>query len=162
MTSPTKLRAGSYAEGQNVLILKSSLSSTAWCKTVIHELTHAIQDFYDMSGAIRMHTEADAFICGAITEHALGQRSDTGLPHYERAYEAAEFVYRNKAHAPSPKWMEVYDAVVKEVEKIYTDARSPIQFKEGTGKGKRKQPTEPELIDAAIREIEARSKPAGP
>lgn len=146
--------AAAYDASENLLILDKTRSDAELRYSVLHEMTHAVQDWYDLM-VIRLYTEADAYICGAVAARTTGQRVFKGNALHDAAFAAAEFVFSKSAHISNVQWVYAYGAVVSEVEKSYPNARTLPQNQEVRKDGSM---TEPEKIEAVIRELAAEAE----
>lgn len=141
---------GEYYSNSNILIVYDGLSPTERAMTIVHEVTHLIQDFRDARG-IATHFEADAFIAGAVAAHVLVGKQEAASAIYDTAFKAAKFIIGGKTGAGDKDWLAAYDAVVGAVNK--SDAyRSKARL--WVDKGKDEKESEPVALAEAIRKLE--------
>src|SRR5205814_5332804 len=95
---------GQYRSDLNRLIIFSGLTQSHLVNIVVHEVTHAIQDWRDFDSKMIKHTEADAFIAGAVANRTLGQRAFKYTEPWDAAHEAAELVNAGNAKPGNPAW----------------------------------------------------------
>lgn len=82
---------------------------------MVHEATHAIQDWKDLAGKKVKHKEADAFIAGAVA--AMTVNKDTKiLVHAKAEKPAVELILAGQATRGNDAWNRAYADVVKAVE----------------------------------------------
>jgi hypothetical protein len=105
---------GEYIAHHNILFVYDGLSQKERTVAIVHEATHAIQDWRDV-GSLAHHTEADAYVAEAIATHAVAGRPLWESDLYEAAFNAARFVIDRKAEASNSEWLRAYDDVVKAV-----------------------------------------------
>jgi hypothetical protein len=124
---------GEYHSGHNILVVYAGLSQTDRAMTIVHEVTHLIQDFRDARGMVT-HFEADAFIAGAMVEHVLLGRQEAGGAIYDAAFKAAKFVVDRKVGPGDKDWLAAYDAVVAAVNASDTyKAKARLRVDKGKG-----------------------------
>lgn len=153
--SGAALNFGSYGLQSNSLRVANSPSDASKRSTIVHELTHAIQDWYDLDINI-LAAETDAAICGAVAEHASGQRAQKGIVLFDKAFAAAAFVFQNKTAAGHTPWTDAYTAVEEQVKLVYPNWHESAGLKEAPAKGARsKTPGEPEQFRDALRKVTA-------
>jgi hypothetical protein len=112
---------GEYRSNFNMLIVYQKLHDDAFSNTVVHETTHAIQDWLD-KGAQRRFIEADAYIAGDATLDApmfVGRFSDA-------TFKASRFVIAGKAMPSNKDWNRAYAEVVKAYDADHTDGRELV------------------------------------
>jgi hypothetical protein len=140
-----------YVSDKNRLYVYQSQTPIQRTVTVIHECTHAIQDWRDVR-AVMKFTEADAFIAGTVADIARG--TDTLAftnPIIEKAVVAAREVIDGPAILTNTAWTNAYKGVVTAIESSeeYKDvANVPMQTKE-RGEGS-KESDEMDVIVTAI------------
>ena len=111
---------GRYTSDSNWLYMYDASTPDEQTMTIVHEATHAFQDWRNAK-MIHKHAEADAYIAGAVADHATGtgKQSLTG-PIYDVAYNTAKLVVAGQAVPSNAAWIKGYDSVVAEV------AKSPL------------------------------------
>jgi hypothetical protein len=114
------LEAGSYTSDINKLVYYDSYDPIDRAATIVHEATHAIQDWLDVQSTVRF-CEADAYIAGAVVAHVRKWTKKDLIPHSIAAVafnSAAKLVIKGKAGDPSNKdWKKAYTAVTNAVAK---------------------------------------------
>ncbi|WP_315836608.1 hypothetical protein [Bradyrhizobium prioriisuperbiae] len=143
------LNKGSFSDEKNALKIVRTQSDAVRRNTIVHELTHAIQDWYDLN-IINLYAETDALICGAVSDRVVGRQSDQGAI-FDAAYAAAEFVYLKKAVRENARWMAAYKAVGEELKKLDPNWSVSMGFDDAVGK--RKGASESDMIKAALRKV---------
>src|SRR5262249_13313694 len=120
------LEGGTYQPGINRMIINSAFDRIEDAKTIVHEATHAIQDWLDVQSKNRF-CEADAHIAGALAAIAMGW-TKSNFPKgsiYAVAFEgraksrnkpkiegAVAMVLGGKANDPNdPAWKASYELV---------------------------------------------------
>jgi hypothetical protein len=111
---------GRYNSESNIMIINSAMPLTARL-TLVHEATHVIQDWQDISHLAKYH-EADAFIAEGIARRNLTTEAPTGAISLAAAT-AADIVINNAATSGNKAWRSAYDGVVAEVVKQYQNDR---------------------------------------
>jgi hypothetical protein len=104
---------GEYAAHGNYLFIFAGKTPAETAMMIVHEATHAIQDWQDVSAKCKF-TEADAYIAGAVADLAQGGSvvsAQTGLIH-PPALKAAKLVLAGQANGTDPAWTAAYDDVV--------------------------------------------------
>jgi hypothetical protein len=106
---------GRYFSNSNRLFLYKTSTPADKPWAIMHELTHAIQDWNDVISKIKF-TEADAFI--AMTAAALGVNEATyeAMKEFPEQKNAAEIVLAKKAELKNADWIKAYKALVKAIE----------------------------------------------
>ena len=113
--------AGTYMSTRNHLNLyDEDVEPTVRLLNVVHECTHAVQDWKDMRATIRAR-EADAFIAAAVAEHALrGELHLIDLDEEDTTIaRAAHFIRKGNADENNRAWLDAYEAVAKIMDKYY-------------------------------------------
>jgi hypothetical protein len=87
-------------------------------RTLIHECTHAIQDWAKVPGLVGKQAEADGLVCGWVVGRAMGETLLEGLAEeaHFAAYEAADFVIKKKTVSDRKNFVELYGRLVGFVE----------------------------------------------
>jgi hypothetical protein len=87
-------------------------------RSMVHECTHAIQDWAKVPGLIGKHAEADAHVCGWIVGRLLGQKPIWGLDKEIAitAFGLADFVINKTTLSDGQKFTEAYKQLVHFVE----------------------------------------------
>jgi len=75
------LGGANYRSSQNELNVYKTTRSASWQALVIHEATHAIQDWLDLRDSEVRFIEADAYTAQGIACHRLGVSVSTDLTH---------------------------------------------------------------------------------
>jgi hypothetical protein len=146
---------GEYYSDSNLLLVYSGQTPTELADSIIHEVTHAIQDLKD-ARAIVTHFEADAFIAGLVATRLATNPADAPTDGIEgAAYRAAGFVIDGKTGPANKDWLAAYDAVVAEVNKSDAyKARSRVWMDKGQGEAE----SETALLAKTIADLEAHAK----
>lgn len=106
---------GEYRSNLNMLIIYSKIDSDAFTQTVVHESTHAIQDWRDVTTR-RRFIEADGYIAGSTT---VDEPFDGELQ--LAAFKASRFVNERKALSGNKDWQKAYENVVKAYDATHSD-----------------------------------------
>jgi hypothetical protein len=122
------LLKGYYKERTNELVLFEFVDPVVRHGFIVHEMTHAIQDWKDASISSDLFAEADAFIAQAIAVHTMTGTYSTDANEKIHA-DAAKLVIENKAQPSSTEWQSAYSAVIEIVKKFY-DAKGPRTYTE--------------------------------
>jgi len=88
---------------------------------VVHECTHAVQDWEKVPALDVIHSEADAYIAEWVVRRSRGQNEAVARGQGDlelAAFNAAKFVIENKPVSES-----TYRQVVKEIKKLYTNGK---------------------------------------
>jgi len=87
-------------------------------RTLIHECTHAIQDWAKVPGLLRKHAEADALVCGWVVGRGMGETLLEGLAEdaHFAAFVAADFVIKRKTVSNRRNFVQLYERLVHAVE----------------------------------------------
>jgi hypothetical protein len=107
---------GSYASEMNIMRLNAATPLSRKL-AIVHESTHVIQDWQDVSGPAKYH-EADAFIAEAVARRQLTTEPPDGEVE-AAALVAADMVIKKTARAGDKTWQTAYGNVVTEVVKRY-------------------------------------------
>jgi hypothetical protein len=102
---------GEYASTADILFIYNGLSPTARSITIVHEATHAIQDWRDVGG-MSAHIEADAFIAESVAANVLTGDSLDDAAVRVAAFKAGQLVIDGKATGSNKAWLTAYDNVV--------------------------------------------------
>jgi hypothetical protein len=107
---------GQYRTNENYLYIFAGRTPAETAMTIVHEVTHAIQDWQDIS-AKNKHVEADAYIAGAVADISQGGKGTAAQAGkiYSPAMEAAKLVVDGKASGDDKAWTDAYKAVLKDV-----------------------------------------------
>jgi len=110
---------------KNRLVLNELISPDTRTEYIVHEATHAIQDWEAVRSLVH-HNEADAFIAGAIAAAALRNVLRADKPPKRDGDvvtidAAAQIVIDKKADAGNKDWTAAYQKVVDVVAKFYKD-----------------------------------------
>ncbi|WP_315836609.1 hypothetical protein [Bradyrhizobium prioriisuperbiae] len=159
--------AAQYDAEVNLLKIDLSRSDAEKRYFLFRELTHAVQDWYDLK-VIKLFVESDAYIGGAVAARTSGQRLFKGRPLYDAAFAAAEFVFSKDTSPSNVNWIYAYGAVVTEVKKSHPDAQTmPSNGEVLKNGGKSEQQRIEDVInsikaEAAERQRQQLEKPLGP
>jgi hypothetical protein len=87
-------------------------------RSMIHECTHAIQDWMKVPGLIGKHAEADAHVCGWVVGRLLGEKTIPGLDEeiHVTAFDLADFVIKKTTLSDRQKFTDTYKQLVGFVE----------------------------------------------
>ena len=145
-----------YRSDINKLFVYQSLTPAEETVTVVHECTHAIQDWRNVRSLMKF-TEADAFIAGAIAD--LSRRDGTVVfvgPIIDKAVEAARIVIKGPAVPSNKAWTDAYAAVVSAIEASdeYKDLANVPMLTVEKGEGTR----ESDAMDLLVTTIEKKQK----
>jgi hypothetical protein len=115
---------GEYRSDINRLIVYTGPAPVEMNILIVHECTHAIQDWLDLTNLHKEHAEADAYIAQTVAAHAQGQTKSTMDPPIgDVVDEAAKVVIDGKANAGGDsEWISAYYKVVEAVLKDPTFA----------------------------------------
>jgi hypothetical protein len=127
---------GQYRSNSNYLYIFAGRPPAETAMTIVHEVTHAIQDWQDIS-ARNKYVEADAYIAGAVADISQGGKGTDANKGkiYTPAMDAAKLVVAGKASGTDKEWTDAYKAVVKDVEKNDTYKKTNEQMFEQSEKG---------------------------
>jgi hypothetical protein len=125
--------AGKYKSDRNTLFLYDETSPAFRINTVVHETTHAAQDWRDVR-ILHKYAEADAYVAGAVSDRSrgTGEQTKTGEI-FDAAFKAAKFVMEHDTEATNKDWIGAYEAVVHAVEKsqLYKSVKNvPMETKD--------------------------------
>lgn len=137
---------GEYRSDFNMLIVYDKTDNAAFTSTIVHESTHAIQDWLDI-GMLRHFAEADAYIAGFSTLEKQQFAGDLA----DAAFRASRFVIDRNAQASNKAWQKAYADVVKAYDDSHSDGRV---LDSHTEKGE----TESDQYKAIIAEIDQRDR----
>jgi hypothetical protein len=103
-----------YRSDLNQLVFPSGVNPTQKVGLIVHEATHAIQDWRDVPHK-RMFGEADAYIAQAVAMAAHGVKHPEERHPARVAFDvkAAHLVVRGEANRSNHTWVDAYKAVVK-------------------------------------------------
>jgi hypothetical protein len=128
---------GTYESSTNRLFIYDRLNNDQQRNVVVHEMTHAIQDWLDIGGMAHKFAEADAHICGGVMSRTRGQNPFAKKSPAEEAFEAAKFVIDGTATPSNKAWTTAYDKVVKVINKmpVYkkTNSKAVDNIENGNG-----------------------------
>ncbi|MBI3410134.1 MAG: hypothetical protein HY040_17465 [Planctomycetes bacterium] len=146
---------GQYRSDLNRLVIFSGLGPDELVNIVVHEATHAIQDQRDLDSKMIKHTEADAFIAGAVANRTLKQQAFKGYEPFDTAYKAADLVIKGKAKPGDTDWNKAYESVVAEIKgAAYPNPNGKFKTKED-GEGDKEKKRYDDLMNA----LTSKSKP---
>ena len=103
--------SGEYLSDRNLLFIYDGLNNAERPSTIVHEATHAIQDWRDLRIQAR-YAEADAYIAGSST---LSKPAFAGAL-AAAAFAASRLVIGGTAQPGNGAWKTAYDDVVKAYE----------------------------------------------
>lgn len=144
---------GEYQSNMNRLFIFAGRPPAETAMTIVHEVTHAIQDWQDIS-AKGKYIEADAYIAGAVADIAQGEKATTALAGhrpFSTALAAARLVVAGKANAGGASWTQSYKAVVAEIEQLDGYKKTNEQMFPGPEKGE--GTGEKDQMDAILAEL---------
>jgi hypothetical protein len=114
---------GSYDQFENTLVLYNHTAKDEKTDTIVHEVTHAIQDWRD-NNMLKAHAEADAYVAGAVAYRQVNgkPRPKTGTDPVDVAYHlAAPLVIARKANSTRDRaWKDAHQKVVDAVNRTGT------------------------------------------
>lgn len=93
-------------EANQLMLMKDSKGDYFEPSLIVHELTHAIQDYYDVDSLVK-YVEADAYIAQTVAFRPNVQNSFT---------RAADIIVAGGAMKDDQAWVDAYDKVVAKVE----------------------------------------------
>ena len=147
-----------YQSNSNRLFIYDSLSRDAQAMTIVHEATHAIQDWRNV-GTIHKYAEADAYIAGAVADHATGSgKQSLSNPIFDVAYRTAQLVIDGAAVSGNAAWTGAYEDVVAAVGRWPGYAAVKDTPVRNTEKGEGS--AESDQFDAILQAIELKKKNA--
>jgi hypothetical protein len=110
-----KGHVGLYRSDSKRLILYEGFEPERSKMYMVHEATHAIQDWKDLASKKVKYKETDAFIAGAVA--AVTVNKDTNVLEHPKAEKpAVELVLAGQATRGNAAWTQAYADVVKAVE----------------------------------------------
>jgi len=118
---------GIYYSDRNMLIVYDKPGTAAFTAIVVHETTHAVQDWLDVKTQ-RRFSEADAYIAQAATMDKPMFSGDLSAA----AFSASRFILDRKAVVSNRDWNKAYDMVVKAYDASHNDGRE-LQTNTATG-----------------------------
>src|SRR5262245_37671576 len=102
-----------YDSEANRLLLLDGAPEHLKFNVLVHEFTHAIQDWLNGMFWLDKHIEADAYIAGAVASHARGPYFPPGDDRFALSYHvAAPLVLSGKATWGNKPWERAYQRVV--------------------------------------------------
>jgi hypothetical protein len=140
-------RAGVYRSDINRLVLYQGLDPAIALPTVVHEVTHAIQDWRDLV-SVHKYIEADAFIAGTVASMCTGKQYFLEYPALEKA---GRLVLAGKGGAGNVEFASAYGDVVTAIESDpqYAAAKDlpwkPMPSEKGTDEAK--------ILDQLLKDI---------
>jgi hypothetical protein len=138
---------GRYQTDSNKLYLYIDQGDPKFKPTVVHEATHAIQDWLDVP--MRNHfSEADAW----IAQMSVTDDRDFDDKFVDTAFAASRIVRDRKAILTNKDWQKAYDAAVKAYDAAHDDG---WQMKTNTQAGESENAQYDKILDA----IEAAANP---
>jgi hypothetical protein len=87
-------------------------------RSLVHECTHAIQDWAKVPGLIGKHAEADARVCGWVIGRLLGEKAWPGVASEINltAFDVADFVIKKTNDSQRQAFLAGYTALVDQIE----------------------------------------------
>ena len=109
-------------------------------RNLVHECTHAIQDWSKVPGLIVKHAEADAHVCGWVIGRLLGEKTIPGLDKdfALTAFDLADFVIKKTTDSKRAAFVTAYKALVDFI---------ALEPEYATDANKRYAESDPENID---------------
>jgi hypothetical protein len=107
-------KAGRYRSDVNRLVLYKTPKPENKRWAIVHEVTHAIQDWFDIKKKFK-YTETDAFIAAAVAALGVNEATYTAMQDYPSQRAAAQIVLDKKAVLSNADWTGAYANVVKDV-----------------------------------------------
>ena len=127
-------RLGDYRGDLNRLVLYKGAAPAARAEIIVHEATHAIQDWRNLD-SIHKFTEADAYIAGAVS--ALRANPDYILEYKAEQKAAYDLILDGRAARMDKAWTEAYANLVKRIEATPAyQATSNLKFGGADKKGR--------------------------
>jgi hypothetical protein len=111
---------GYYTSTKNQLIFHEFRNPDKRTALIVHEVTHAIQDWKDVRSR-RRFIEADAFIAEAVVTRTQRGSSPQSDPNTAIIEAAAEKVMNGQVDARNQDWNAAYTAVVNLMAEFYDD-----------------------------------------
>ena len=118
---------GLYRSNKNTLFLGSGFSANESAHLIVHEVTHAIQDWRDVNTTNKF-AEADAFVAGAVADAVVNTVSLRGNPQDNARLAAKDVLDKTALNRHDKGWNKKYTAIVAEVEK-HTDYRAQANMR---------------------------------
>jgi hypothetical protein len=151
---------GVYESNSNWLCVYDSGTPVQKTVAIVHESTHAFQDWSDVRAKVKF-IEADAYVAGGVADRVVGPGTPCmEVPTYQAGYKAAEFVIAGEAVPGNRAWIGAYNEVVAAVSQSPNYAQKKDTFfptvepREGRGESKK--------LGEILKDIEKRQKdPAG-
>jgi hypothetical protein len=106
-------RVSNYRSDINRLILYKGLAPQLSIMSIVHEVTHAIQDWRNLVSGHK-YIEADAYIAAAVA--ALSTDPNCAFLEYPAQKPAAKLVLAGQAFGTNTAWIQAYADVRKAVE----------------------------------------------
>jgi hypothetical protein len=128
---------GGYNQFINVLVIYNDTDRKEKIDTIVHEMTHAIQDWRDINLPVE-HAEADAYIAGSVAfDKVGGTRAKGGTGPAEVAFnEALPLIKAGKANSlKNHDWIKAHHKVVDAIKNDPNYSGGSYRFKEKKGKG---------------------------
>jgi hypothetical protein len=108
---------GVYRSDSNRLLLFQTSQELILKVLIVHEVTHAVQDWLDLPDSDRSAFEADAYIAGAMVLKAHKMKP-TSAGAYKVAHEnTSQIIIDGKATQSNEAWLKAYKLVKDEVAK---------------------------------------------
>jgi hypothetical protein len=87
-------------------------------RTLLHECTHAIQDWAKVPGLLGKQAEADALVCGWVVGRGMGETLLEGLAEdaHFAAFQAADFVIKKTTLSDRRNFVALYERLVRFIE----------------------------------------------
>lgn len=140
---------GSYESDKNNLFVYEGVAGITRNITLVHEVTHSIQDWRDVRAKTKF-IEADAFIAQGIADHALGSGtvSEPGAL-ADLYFAAARLAIDGKS---GQDWIDAYEAVVAAIEEHPSYAERKNKIVKNVQRGERSK--ERDAMDAVVARID--------
>lgn len=139
---------GIYYSDRNILIVYDKPGTARFTAVVVHETTHAVQDWLDVKTQ-RRFSEADAYIAQAATMDTPMFSGDLSAT----AFRASRFILNRRALVSNKDWTDAYGKVVKAYESTHTDG-GDLQTNKASGESELAQyQSILDAVDKRAREI---------
>jgi hypothetical protein len=107
-------KGGLYRSDIDRLIIYKGAPPIVRQYMIVHEVTHAIQDWLDVSKRAWFH-EADAYIAAAAAALGVNEQTYNVMQEYPEQKAAAQLVLDKKAVPKNTAWNDAYMALVKAI-----------------------------------------------
>lgn len=101
---------GSYTSGLNELVYYEVPNWDFYCReaTIVHEATHAIQDWMDIRPTREKYTQTDAILAQVVAQYAVSHLVPRREPHRTAYLTAVPIVLRGDARYGNQRWYDAY------------------------------------------------------